>query len=214
MTRRWSALLVVTAALAGCGGGGGGGAAPVPASTATTAPAAPTPTASATPAAGPSPATASTTIPAGGALAQSLPAVGGYGGSIVAQITQGTGGTVTATLALGGLPSVAGQPTMAPFTGAPSQVLVYADFVVSNVPAVTVASTTLTLTFPAGTILPNTSYYYAIWPGNAQTPNWISSSGGLFPVTTIDPVNQNVTIAGSPGISFAPGYVYGFVVYR
>ena len=123
------------------------------------------------------------------------------------------GATITANVSLGPLPAVAGQPTITTYANAPAQVLDYADFVVSG-GAVTVKSTTLTMSFPPGTLLPNTSYYYAFWPGNAQMPNWIDSSGGRFPVTTIDPVGQTVTIVGNPGLAFQPGFVYGFAIYR
>jgi len=205
--QRWLALAAL-AVLAACGGGGGGSSAAPPTVTVTPA---------ATPFAGPSPVSASTTIP-NGTLAQALPSVAGYGGSVTAGITQGSGGTITATVSLGPLPAVVGQPAPTAYTNAPGAVLVYADFVVSNVSSVIASQPTLTFTFPPGTLLANTPYYYAVWPGNAQTPNWVdgSTSGGRYPVNTIVPTNApvTITIVGAPSIQFASGFLWGFAVYR
>jgi len=144
---------------------------------------------------------------------QNFPSVAGYGGSIAAGVMQGVGGTITATVSLGPLPAVPGQSTPTLYTNAPNAVLVYADFIVSNVATVSVTQPTLTFTFPSGTLV-NTPYYYAFWAGNAN-PVWADAdSGNRYPVTTSSIPTETITIAGAPSVSLPEPFVYGFVIYR
>ena len=144
----------------------------------------------------------------------------GYGGSIVAtQISSSCGGSVAASLALSarGLATVSGQTPIATYSPTAGVTVngidVYADFYLNSVVTIN-GPTTLTFSFPAGMIT-NRSYYYAVWYGNCSGANcWIDQLTGPFPVTTINPLANTVTIVGTPGAAFQPNTLYGFVIYH
>jgi hypothetical protein len=228
MVKRWLAFGFVMF-LAACGGGGGGGSsAPAPIVTATPTPTpTATATATATPFNGPSPVSTTTAVPTSGTLSANFPSIAaGYGGSLNAPgVIANAGTSVLATISLGPLPSVTGQPAITNLSASNiTQVLVYGDFLLTNpfaTPSVSVSqggagNTTLTFTFPPGTLV-NTPYYYAIWPGNSTNPSWIVTSGTPacpFPVTTADfGAGQTITIVGAPSNNFG-NFVYGFAIYR
>jgi hypothetical protein len=128
--------------------------------------------------------------------------------------------TIQSALSLGTPPALS-QAVMAPkpvsaYTGSGGStptVLSYAELTPSNDLQVN-GAVTITFGFPAGTLNPALPYFYAFWFGQLSGVSWIDGN----PVTTVDFINQVITITGTPSASgfnqFRGGFIYGFAIYH